>query len=100
MLVAYTADGAPASASLFLWDQRTGYYVFGASDPAYRSTGAATVVMVESLWHAIERGLSQIDFCGINSPQRGDFKTSFGAAPVPYFDIFWSRPATAASPRV
>ena len=31
--------------------------------------------------------LSMIDFIGINSPLRGDFKTSFNAKVTPYFNV-------------
>ena len=29
-----------------------------------------------------------IDFVGVNSPNRGDFKTSFNADIKPYFDVY------------
>lgn len=89
LLVAYTDDGAPTSASLFIWDNSTAHYLFGASDPEYRNTGAATYVLAESLWRAIERKNCRADFVGVNSPQRGEFKTSFGALPVTYFEAHW-----------
>lgn len=92
LLVARTRSGDPVSVSLFVWDKTTGHYLFGASDPAYRDTGAATLVMLESVARAMQRSLSHIDFVGINSPQRGAFKTSFNAVPVPYFDAQWHRP--------
>lgn len=93
LLVAIAADGTAISASLFIWDRCTAYYLFGASDPEYRSTGAATAVLVESLWNAVQRGNSSVDFVGINSPHRGEYKTSFGAVPVPYFEAFWKSPS-------
>lgn len=92
LLVAYTPDGTAVSATMFIWDTSTSHYLFGASDPAYRSTGAATLVLAESLWRATERGIIFADFVGINSPQRGEYKTSFGAVPVPYFEAHWKRP--------
>jgi len=92
LLVAYTPDGIAVSAALFIWDNSTSHYLFGASDPGYRSTGAATLVLAESLWRAIERGCAFADFVGINSPHRGEYKTSFGAVPVPYVEAHWQRP--------
>lgn len=92
LLVARTPCGKPISASLFIWDSRTSHYLFGANDPTGRSTGAATLLMLENFARGIQRGISTIDVVGINSPQRGDFKTSFNAAPAPYFDARWQRP--------
>lgn len=91
-LVAYTPSGEPISASFFVWNRTTSHYLFGASDPACRDTGAATLIMVENISRAMQRGNRDIDFVGINSPQRGGFKTSFNAIPVPYFDVHWHRP--------
>lgn len=93
LLVAWTPAGDAISASLFIWDRTTSHYLFGANDPASRSTGAATLLMVENFARAMQRGIHRIDMVGINSPQRGEFKTSFNAAPVPYFDAHWRRPA-------
>jgi hypothetical protein len=92
LLVAYIPSGDPISASLFIWDRTTSHYLFGASDPEWRETGAATLVIVESIAQAMRRNIRYIDFVGINSPQRGNFKTSFNAVPVPYFDAHWRRP--------
>jgi hypothetical protein len=92
LLVAYLPSGYPVSASLFIWGQTTSHYLFGASDPDWRETGAATLVMVESIAQAMRQNIRYIDFVGINSPQRGNFKTSFNAVPVPYFDAHWRRP--------
>jgi lipid II:glycine glycyltransferase (peptidoglycan interpeptide bridge formation enzyme) len=91
LLVAFTSEDIPVSAALFIWDGSTAYYLFGASDPDYRNTGAATFVLVESIWHAIKRNNISVDFVGINSPNRGEYKTSFGAVPFPYFDAHWKR---------
>jgi len=32
-----------------------------------------------------------VDFVGINSPNRGDFKTSFDAVPARYFLVTWQK---------
>lgn len=92
LLVAWTPTGRPVSASLFVWDQTTSHYLFGASDPDDRNSGAATLVIVENVTRAIRRGMRRVDVVGINSPQRGGFKTSFNAMPVPYFEADWHRP--------
>ena len=84
---------AVVSATLFLHDQRCAYYLIGANDPEYRHSGSGAYLMLESLRRSQARGLASVDFVGINSPNRGDFKTSFNAVPVPYFLATWERPA-------
>lgn len=73
------------SASLFLYDDRTAYYSFGANDPGYRDTGSGTFLMMHMIKDAFEKGLREVDFVGVNSPNRGDFKISLNAELRPYF---------------
>lgn len=89
LLICRTADGAPASATLFLFDRHTGYYVVGANAPAYRNTGSGTFTLLEHIRRCIERGIDRVDVCGMNSPNRGDFKTSVGATLRPYHIASW-----------
>jgi len=72
-------DKKPVSAVLFLYDDRTAYYLFGANDPAYRNTGAGSFLLLHMIKDAIERGMEEIDFVGVNSPSRGDYKISLNA---------------------
>lgn len=94
LLLCKTPSGDVASATLFLYDDRYGYYLFAANDPTYRKTGCGSFLMVENILRCMEKGLLGVDFVGINSPHRGDFKTSFNARPVPYHILTWQRPVT------
>jgi Acetyltransferase (GNAT) domain len=93
LLVCRLPDGRPASATLFLYDDRCAYYLIGANEPEYRQTGSGTFLLVENIKRALGRGLTAVDFVGINSPQRGDFKTSFNAQPTPYYVLSYRGPA-------
>ena len=84
LAVAYL-DDIPVSAVLFLYDDRTAYYLFGANDPAYRNANAGAFLLIQMIKDAFENGLKEIDFVGANSPQRADFKISFNADLKPYF---------------
>ena len=84
LLICRNKIGTPASASLFLFDKKTAYYMIGANDPDYRNFGTSSLVIFEQLRKCLDQGIEQVDFMGINSPNRGDFKTSFGAIPTPY----------------
>jgi len=72
-------DEMPVSAVLFLYDDRTAYYLFGANDPAYRNTGAGSFLLLHMIKDAFEQGMEEIDFVGVNSPSRGDYKVSLNA---------------------
>lgn len=84
MSVAFLGD-VPVSAVLFLYDDRTAYYLFGANDPLYRNTSAGAYLLMHMVKDAFENGLEEIDFVGVNSPNRGDFKISFNAEVKPHF---------------
>ncbi|HMX17590.1 MAG TPA: GNAT family N-acetyltransferase [Rhodocyclaceae bacterium] len=91
--LARNGHGEPVSAALFLNDRRTAYYLFGANHPEFRHLFGGTATFLDSVRRAYERGLVRIDVCGINSPNRGDFKTSFNALPLSHVDAAWSSPA-------
>lgn len=92
LLAAYDEDGTVAGAALFLFDRRTAYYLVAANDPAYRSAGVSTLLLLSGVERGITRGVRQVDVVGMNSPLRGDFKASFGAEPVPHYLVNWERP--------
>lgn len=72
-------DGLPVSAVLFLYDDRTAYYLFGANDPAYRNSNAGSFLLLQMIKDAFEKGIGEVDFVGVNSPSRGDYKVSLNA---------------------
>ena len=76
-----------ASVALFLFDNQTAYYQFGANDPDFRSSGASSFLMFESISKMANNGLKYIDFVGVNSPKRGDFKLSFNPTLKPYYSV-------------
>ncbi len=76
-----------ASINLFVHDRRRAYYLFAANDPALRNSGAATRLMFDNLADAGRRGLAEVDFVGVNSPNRGDFKLSFNPGLKLYFEV-------------
>jgi hypothetical protein len=90
LLVCRMPSGEPIAATLFLRDSHTAYYLFGANHPSYRKTGASTFLVLENVRRAYDVGLRDVDLVGINSPARGDFKTSLNAKPVAYFLAAWN----------
>jgi hypothetical protein len=78
-------ESGVASMIYFLYHGDTAYYLFGANDPEQRDSGASTGLMLHMIKDAFGQGIARVDFCGINSPTRGDFKISLCGEPVPYF---------------
>ena len=91
-LLCRNPSGEIVSATLFLFDEHCAYYLVGANHPAHRNSNGGTLLMVENIIAAKKRGLKWVDTVGINSPQRGDFKTSFNAAAIPYYEATWDHP--------
>jgi lipid II:glycine glycyltransferase (peptidoglycan interpeptide bridge formation enzyme) len=92
LLFCQNSHGKIISGTLFLHDHHSGYYLFGATDPKYRSVYSNTFLILENIKHCFKQKLKWVDVCGINSPNRGDFKTSFNAIPTPYFEVNWKKP--------
>ena len=91
LMICRTKEGEPASASLFLFDNIRGYYLLGATNPEYRNSGVGSFLMFHQLKKCLNDGLNEVDFIGINSPQRGDFKTSFNAESKIYFKLTYNK---------
>ena len=75
------------SIALFGWDNKRAYYIFGANDPAKRDGHTGTNVLWEAFYDLSKMGIDEVDMEGINSPNRGWFKLSFGGNIVPYYEI-------------
>lgn len=85
--VVRSAEGEPASATLFLRDRYRAYYLVGANSPEFRGTYSGILAFVEAVRRCQGKGDKEIDVCGMNSPNRSDFKTSFNAVLSPYFMV-------------
>ena len=96
-LTSCTTPQGVASMTLFLFDRQRTYYLFAANDPDLRNTGAATRLMFENIFYAKEQGLVELDFVGVNSPNRGDFKLSFNPELKLYFDVRYEREVQTAT---
>jgi len=90
--MAVTVDGV-ASMMLFIFDQHCAYYLLGANDYELRKSGASTALMVDNICSMSERGLSLLDFVGVNSPTRGDFKLSFNPKLTAYHEVQLDAPS-------
>lgn len=80
-------NDTPVAASVFLYDNEYAYYLFGASDPSFRNSGASAFLMLNIFSYFYSNGVYKFDMVGINSPQRGDYKISYNADVFSYFNL-------------
>jgi len=74
---------------VFLFKNNKGYYLFGAGNRELMSRFAGTFCIWESMRQLSRIGISEINFEGVNSPNRGDFKLSFGGNLEQYFELVY-----------
>lgn len=83
--------GENESMAVFCWDNKRAYYLFGASDPSKRSGHGGTAVLWDAFLYLSQMGINLVDLEGINSPNRGWFKLSFGGNVIPYYELKFSK---------
>ncbi|KZN47197.1 GNAT family N-acetyltransferase [Pseudoalteromonas luteoviolacea] len=87
MFEAKTQSGETGSFATFLLHKDTAYYYYGANKPDMRDSHTGTAVIWQAMPVLAGLGIKKIDLEGINSPQRGWFKLSFGGDISPYFHL-------------
>jgi len=92
LLICRNHKDITVGATLFLYDNSYCYYLVGANHPDYRQSGAGTYILLENIRRYMELGYKFLDVCGMNSPNRGDFKLSLNAKPIPYYIVTWQSP--------
>lgn len=73
--------------TIFCWDNLRAYYLFGAPNPLAKERYKGTITFWDAFLDLAKMGINEIDMEGVNSPQRGKFKLSFGGELKPYFRI-------------
>ena len=87
MYIAKTQTGDIGSLAFFVNDQYRSYYLFGANNPDLHNKHTGTMVLWDAFYALREDGMTEIDLEGVNSPNRGWFKLSFGGSLVPYYEL-------------
>ena len=65
----------------------TACYLYGAGDVKIKERLAGTYCLWKSLEKCLDKNVNCLDLEGINSPNRGSFKLSFGGKIVNYFTL-------------
>ena len=87
MFVSTTANGNVGSMAFFCFDNKRAYYLFGANDPQLRNQHTGSAVLWDAFYALSKAGIKEVDLEGVNSPQRGWFKLSFGGDLRSYFQV-------------
>jgi len=91
LLICKNNSGEAISALLYLFDSRSAYNLIAGNHPEHRNSGGGTFVQLEVIRRCCEKNLRYLDFCGMNSPNRGDYKASFNAKPEAYLVAIYKR---------
>lgn len=96
-------EGNVHSCAYFVYDEQVCYYLLGASDSRFRSSGAQSLILWEGIQFAAQR-TKVFDFEGSMVEGIENFFRQFGGVCVPYYEIrrdtFWGEILQAAKPRV
>jgi hypothetical protein len=88
----YDAQGRLHAVAFVVWQKTAAYYIAGGGDPAFRFSGAHSLV----LWDAIRFAATQadtFDFEGSMLPGVERFFREFGGIQTPYFAISKGKPS-------
>ena len=86
ILNAFAADVKIASSILYCYDDAYGYYLMGATDPAFRNAGVSSFLLWKSIV-ALKGKVKTFDFEGSMHPGIEKFFSSFGGDCVPFYQI-------------
>ena len=82
------AAGEVLYVTVYAWDAKRAYYLFGAGHPEANEPWQGTIAHWEAFKDVASRlGLREVDLEGVNSPKRGWFKLGFGGDLRPYYHV-------------
>ena len=86
----YVKNGAGQTVSASFWglDTKRAYFLFAANHPQAKERYSGTMAVWDALRHLNgDYNVTEVDLEGVNSPQRGWFKLSFGGDIRPYHHV-------------
>jgi len=88
VLVSRNPEGTPIYVTVFGWDEKRAYYLFGAPAPEANERYMGTISFWDGFRWLAEQGVDVVDMEGVNSPKRGWFKLGFGGDLCAYHEVF------------
>lgn len=90
MFVTTNANKEVLYTTIFIFDDKRAYYLFGAGELETREYYKGTICFWDAyILLAQKYKIREVDLEGINSPKRGWFKLSFGGNILPYYEIHY-----------
>lgn len=87
MLYAYDGSGQVVAAAFLGVHKNRAYYLYGVTEKSSRERYSGSYLLWQALIDQSKNGVQSIDLEGINSPQRGWFKISFGGDINSYYSV-------------
>ena len=87
----YGENGNLHAAVFIVWQDSSAHYIAGGGDPAFRQSGAHSLVMREAIQY-VSQFTDKFDFDGSMLPGVEHFFRGFGAEQTPYFTISRGKP--------
>ena len=82
--------------TVFCFDRKRAYYLFGAGNPESDSRYTGTLAFWDAFRYlATRHDVTCVDLEGVNSPRRGWFKLSFGGDLRSYYQVYKRSPHSA-----
>ena len=88
LITSSNGRGEPMYATVFCWDSKRAYYLFGAPAPEAKERYKGTAIFWAGFLLLADRGILMVNLEGVNSPRRGWFKLSFGGDLKPYYQVY------------
>ncbi len=87
LLTSRNSEGAIMYITIYCYDEKRAYYLFGAPNPEAQERYKGTISFWDGFKELAAMGIKEVDMEGINSPNRGWFKLSFGGSINPYYEV-------------
>jgi len=84
---AKNSNGDIVSSVVFCWDSKRAYYLFGVNKISKDERYIGSFILWQAFKDLRKLDIQEIDLEGVNSPDRGWFKLSFGGDLSPYYRL-------------
>ena len=80
------------ASTLFYFFKKDCYYAFSATNPNYKKNFSCTTSLIlEQINYAFNNNIDKLDFLGVNSPNRADYKESFGGDLHSFYELIYKK---------
>ena len=88
MFTTFNLQGLPIYSTVFGWDSKRAYYLFGAPVPNMNERYKGTIAFWDAFKYLASKKIKTVDLEGVNSPKRGWFKLGFNGDLRRYYEVY------------